>query len=868
MNGRFVKGVLLLALAYFAAARLSLLFAIPPGYSTAAWPPAGIALAALWVWGIELWPGVFLGSFAANAVTVWSRGPVGSAPVLLAAWIGAGAAAQALTAAVVAHRAVGGRDPLARERDLFRFLIIGGPVSCVIASLWGTGGMLLLKTIAPPEALYSWVTWWVGDAVGVAFAAPLILLWAGRGPADSQRRKIAVTAVLFAVVATVFGIHHHAISTDKIVLLTRAKEGLADVSTSLRTALSEGVDAVSDSADFAESLPGFGRAEFGRFARASLLRHPAMLALQWRPRTRGDFPILFAETARGAETILGFDVAEKKSVSDALALALRTGKPEISGEIRLPGKTRDEMGVVILVPARSPGAAGAAGVMVGIYRVRDTMEDLLASSDPEVRDFRVEDVTDPAAPRLLDSKGDFPLDPAGSISTTADIGGRRWRVELTPAANFGKAGRSEQSWLVLARALAVMYLTSWVLLTLYGRAERISALVEARTAELREQERRLMRAQKMESVGQLAGGIAHEFNNILMGASGLAQLLLLSLGPRHPSTPDVEGIVASIKRASHLVSQLLTYSRRRETRIKAIDLNGLIQGLAGMTAAALGKRIRMEFGVGVEPLWIEADASQVEQTLLNLCFNARDAMSGKGTIRIATRPVAAAGELAEAFIPAPPGRYAVMEVSDDGPGIPEDVLPHLAEPFFTTKPFGEGTGLGLSVVSGIVRQHKGGMIIRTAPGAGASMQIYWPAAYAPLETTPAPRAAAPHGSGLILIVDDEPLVCSTLERILSGFGYATVSAGGGEEALRVLQGAPEVRGVVLDLLMPGMDGLETYDRMLALRPGLKVLFLSGYAPRESEEKMKLRGLPFLGKPADPSQLAVALDEVLSAPPRA
>ena len=422
--------------------------------------------------------------------------------------------------------------------------------------------------------------------------------------------------------------------------------------------------------------------------------------------------------------------------------------------------------------------------------------------------------------------------------------------------------------MVLARALVLMYLTSWVVLTLYGRAERTAALVELRTSELREQERRLMAAQKMESVGRLAGGIAHEFNNILMAASGLAQLVLQTLGPEHPSAPDLEGIIAAIKRAGHLVSQLLTYSRRREAQIRATDLNALIARLSKLLATALGSRIALELPPGDEPAWIMADAGQVEQVLLNLCFNARDAVGGKGRIRISIRPMSLERALETSFVSAPPGRYAVLEVSDDGPGIAADVLPHLLEPFFTTKPFGEGTGLGLSVVSGIVRQHGGGLDIESSEGKGATISVYWPATEPTArEKTPVPTSA-PRGSGLILIVDDEPLVCSTLARILSRLGYGTLLAAGGEEALRALRGAREVRAVVLDLMMPGMDGLETYDRMIASRPGLKVLFLSGYAPQESENEMKRRGLPFLGKPADPAQLAIALQELLGAPPSA
>jgi signal transduction histidine kinase/CheY-like chemotaxis protein/integral membrane sensor domain MASE1 len=900
-----VERVLLLAAAYFAVARLALLVAIPPGYATVVWPSAGIAVAALWLWGAELWPGALLGSFAANAVTAWTHGASGLGPVVLAAWIGVGAAVQALAAVALSRRATGGREPLSAERALFRFIMVAGPLACLTASLWGTAGLLLFRTIPLREAPYSWATWWVGDAVGVVFAAPLILLWAGRGPSGSRRGKLAVTAVMFATAATVAAIHAYAVRSELELVRAQAERRVDDASAALRVGLAEGVDAVSSAADLFESRAPVGRAEFGRFARASLGRHPALLALEWRPRVTDArrrafeddarasglpryavtelagpgavrprsrapeyYPILYVEPMKGNEKALGLDVGGP--LGETLKLALRTGAPAASAGMRLVQETGTQTSVVILAPVRTPGAAAADGAVEGIYRVGDALERLLAGAGANVKGLRVADVTDPASPQPLYAKGDLSAARSDAVATTVDVAGRRWSIELVPAADFRTRERSEQSWLVLGRALVLMYLTSWVVLTLYGRAERISALVEFKTAELREHERRLMRAQKMESVGRLAGGVAHEFNNILMAASGLAQIVFQALGPEHPSSPDVERIIAALKRAAHLVSQLLTYSRKREAHMRPTDLRALISRLTKMLGAALGRGVLLELDLGDAPAWIMADAGQVEQVLLNLCFNARDALAGKGRIWISVHPATLERELGSAFVAARPGRYQVLEVADDGPGIPPEVLPRLLEPFFTTKPVGEGTGLGLSVVSGIVRQHEGGIDIGASPEKGALVSIYWPAAPAPAaaDGARAAESAVPRGSGLILIVDDDPLVCSTLERILASFGYQTLSAGGGREGLHALRGAPEVRAVVLDLVMPGMDGLETYDRMRAVRPDLRVLFLSGFAPREAEEEMRRRGVNFIGKPADPAELALALHEALSAPPRA
>ncbi|MDE2511821.1 MAG: response regulator, partial [Elusimicrobia bacterium] len=462
--------------------------------------------------------------------------------------------------------------------------------------------------------------------------------------------------------------------------------------------------------------------------------------------------------------------------------------------------------------------------------------------------------------------------PEGSsppITMTGDFAGRRWRVELIPLRGFQSRDRSVLSWFVAAAAFLFSYLVCWTTLTLFGRAETVAALVDQKTAELREQEIRLMQAQKLESVGLLAGGIAHAFNNILMGASGLAQIVRAGVGPAHPSAPDLDEIVATIKRASHLVTQLLTYSRRKDPQERPTDLNAVIANLSKMVAIAAGGRVKLLVEAGPGPAWIMADPGQVEQVLLNLCFNARDAVKGKGRITVSTRPVRLEKSLDTRFLSAGPGRFIVLEVADDGPGIPGDVLPRLFEPFFTTKRFGEGSGLGLSVVSGIVRRHGGGLDIRTSPDEGTAMSVYWPACDPPNpENTPPPPAAAPRGQGLILVVDDEPTMRPLLSRILSDNGYECVAAAGGAEALEILARTPAIRGVVLDLVMPEMDGLETYDRMIRLRPGLKALILSGYAPAHSEAEVSRRGLTFVSKPADPAALALALHQALNSGPPA
>ncbi|MDE2511595.1 MAG: CHASE domain-containing protein, partial [Elusimicrobia bacterium] len=596
-SGGLPRKILLLALAYFAAASLARLLAIPPGYAAVVWPSAGVAVAALWLWGVALWPGVLLGSFAAN---VWN--PVGgSSNAPLAAWIAVGAAAQAAAAVLAARRVLSGRDPLRGDGDRIRFLLIAGPVAGLIAATWAVIGMRVLGAISAPETAFAWATWWVGDAIGVALAAPLVLLWFGprRGP---RRGRAIVSAALALTMAAVAAVHLYAVRNEEDILRSHTRRKVADVSLTLRVGLAGHLDSLQTAADIFASGKNPTRAEFKNFAGGILARHPGMQALEWRPRVsaiqrgaveaaarreglkgfsftgigpngalvrRGPaavyFPIYYVEPLAGNEKALGLDIGQQQNpVHDAAERALTTGQASASGGVRLIQETGEQRGVVVMVPVSSMRDGGPIGLIEGVYRVGDMMESLLAGVDRRTLGMRLYDDTSPNAPELLYSRGAPPEGSSPPITMTGDFAGRRWRVELIPLRGFQSRDRSVLSWFVVAASFLFSYLVCWTTLTLFGRAETIAALVEQKTEELREQERRLMQAQKLESVGLLAGGIAHEFNNILMGASGLAQIVRASVGPAHPSAPDLDEIVATIKRASHLVTQLLTYSRRKD----------------------------------------------------------------------------------------------------------------------------------------------------------------------------------------------------------------------------------------------------------------------------------------------------------------
>jgi len=507
MNARRLKGAALVALAYLVAARLSLLLAIPPGYSTIVWPPSGLALAALWLWGIELWPGVLVGSALANAWMAWSRGFASPASLALSAWIGVGASAQAVAAAALARRAVGRRDPLATEGALLPFLLLGGPLACLLSASWATAGLRLFGAIGPGETPFSWATWWIGDSIGVVCAAPLVLLW--RPGARARRGRATISAALAATVAVISAVQTYAIGEEERNARAQALQKLADVSLTLRVGMAGHVEALQAAADLFASRADVSRAEFGRFARGILERHPGMQAVEWRPRVtdarraaveaaarrdglagysftgleddgrvlpRGRaaeyFPILYAEPLSGNEKALGLDInRQQTAIRDAAERALASGKPAASGGVRLVQETASQTGVAVMVPVRRADDGAPNGLLEGVFRVGDLMESLLAGSRTRALGVRVLDESVPEAPRVLYERGRTPAAGVEEVSLAGDFGGRRWRIELVPDAGFQARERAPLSWFVLFSALLFSYLFGWVALTLGMRAE-------------------------------------------------------------------------------------------------------------------------------------------------------------------------------------------------------------------------------------------------------------------------------------------------------------------------------------------------------------------------------------------------------------
>ena len=376
----------------------------------------------------------------------------------------------------------------------------------------------------------------------------------------------------------------------------------------------------------------------------------------------------------------------------------------------------------------------------------------------------------------------------------------------------------------------------------------------------------LSQAQKMESVGRLAGGVAHDFNNMVMGIMGYVEICQDELPVGHPVRSYLDEITTISTRSADLIRKLLAFARKQVIEPKVMDLNDALSGMFKLLQRLIGEDISMIWMPGVN-LWpVNIDPSQIDQILTNLCVNARDAIAGVGKITIGTTTATLDQTFCADHEGAVPGEYVVLNVSDTGCGMTKDVLANIFEPFFTTKEVGKGTGLGLSTVYGIVKQNNGWINVYSKPGKGTTFEIYLPRLVGEAnKTTVAHVAEVPQGRGeTILLVEDEYALRTICGRILATLGYKVLLAATPEEAITLVARHPgEIDLLFTDVIMPGMNGQALAKQLLAVRPGIKVLFMSGYtADVIAKNGLLDKGMDFIQKPATRDAVARKVREVL------
>jgi signal transduction histidine kinase/ActR/RegA family two-component response regulator len=388
---------------------------------------------------------------------------------------------------------------------------------------------------------------------------------------------------------------------------------------------------------------------------------------------------------------------------------------------------------------------------------------------------------------------------------------------------------------------------------------RLDALTERRLLE-----DSLRQSQKMEAVGQLAGGIAHDFNNILTAITGYADFALRDV----EGEPDlavirreIEEIKRASERATELTRQLLAFSRRQVMQRRVLDLNDIVLGAELLLRRLIGEHITIEIATDSAPTPVEADGGQLEQVVVNLALNARDAMPEGGTLAIRTYGITVAPDEA-ALLGVSAGPYVGLSVADTGIGIDEEMRARIFDPFFTTKPLGEGTGLGLSTVYGIVHQSGGTIALESTPGTGSTFSVYLPASRAALRIEPPPgKIHANHGSERILLVEDDPVLRELISQMLSRKGYAVATAPDASSAIsRAEEDGFDL--LITDVSLPGVSGLDLADALHRRNPQLGVLLISGDARMNIDEARLTDKVRFLAKPFSIEEIASAARESL------
>ncbi len=377
-------------------------------------------------------------------------------------------------------------------------------------------------------------------------------------------------------------------------------------------------------------------------------------------------------------------------------------------------------------------------------------------------------------------------------------------------------------------------------------------------------EHQLLQSQKMEAIGQLAGGVAHDFNNILTVISGYASLFALGEKLSADQLEAASHIISASEKAAQLTRGLLAFSRKQVLNVRNNDLNEIVRHVQTFLARIIGEDIRLNVVNDEAAIPVHVDGGQIEQVLMNLAANARDAMPQGGTLTLAT----GIAQIDSAAGSPPPGRYAFVSVADTGCGMDEKTCRRIFEPFFTTKDVGKGTGLGMSIVYGIVEQHNGTIDVTSEPGKGTTFRVLLPTAVGDSVVPTEDAVQAPdetlRGRETILIVEDEASVRSLVSKVLERYGYRVIQSSDGKEAVEIFRAhRDEVGLVIMDMIMPGMNGKAAYDAIRALRPGTKVLYLSGYTADVIKNcGVSEEGIDLILKPVQPVELVRRVRELL------
>jgi PAS domain S-box-containing protein len=777
------------ALVYYLTGRLGRTAAPPPGIATVVWPPSGISLAMLLILGNRIWPGIWLGAFLANN---WAALPHTNARDVLSflatgAGIDTGSLLQALLGARLFRSFFGERNPFDRFKQSLIFVCIALSM-CLVACTVGVTSLCVGGVMPWDAAFGRWWTWWVGDSAGVLVVTPLVLTaWFLRWPDWDRRRWAEAALVLLA--ATFF--------TMLIFIWWRPPAGLRYPADLLL-------------------LPLIAWVAYRFTQREVTLLVLLILAvavtgtLHARGPYRGTTPwssLPVLQSFIGILSILSITIGAVITEAKAAGEALQASEHWLRESQRISRIGSYVLDVRTDDWTRSEILDEIFGIGPEYPHNREGWAALLHPEDRQsVIDYLVNDVIG----RGLNFQREF---------------------------RIVRPGDGEVRWVLCGGEMSFD--------TRKSPAKLAGTVLDI--TDRRNIEAQLLQAQKMESIGRLAGGVAHDFNNLLTVINGYADLVLTQILPGDLVYTQIKEIRRAGHRAAELTMQLLAFSRKQVLQPKVLSLNDIVRDSDKLLRRVIGEEIELICVLDPSLRPVEADPGQLHQVIVNLAVNARDAMPGGGKLTIETTNA---------------GSQVSLTVRDTGIGMDAGTLEHVFEPFFTTKGVGKGTGLGLATVYGIVRQSAGRISVKSEVGRGTAFSVLLPATerVVALEESAEPP---PRGCGCILLVEDEEEVRRLVATILEQHGYRVLAAPNGEEALRVFeQCGHRIDLLISDVVMPRMRGPELAVHLRRRQPEINVLFISGYTDSSITNQLVSEGSHFLQKPFAVDALVRAVNEAL------
>ena len=726
-----------------------------------------------------------------------------SIPLLAAAGIACGNASEAAVAAYLLRSRAGRHVALDDLLGVRTLVGVAAPVGALSSATVGVTTLWLAGVVSGPGVWSALSLWWAGDYLGALVVAPVLLTWSGPAGVRIGRRAAVELALLV------------------------------------------GGAVVAIMAVFGGLLPAWLITP----AQYPYLLFPFVIgaALRFGPRGASLLTMTVATLAVGYTVRGGGPFVMQTLPSTNTALLLYVGILAITGLFLGPAATRHERAERALRDANAQLAAVIQSSPLAIYTLDPASTVLTWNRAAEaLYGWRAEEVIGRPLPTIADD--------------LEEHAGLRDRVLRGEALRGVEVTRRRKDGTPVTISLSVA--------PLHDVAGQVTGMLSlaADVTEMRQLEVQYRQAQKMEAVGRLAGGIAHDFNNLLTAIIGTTALVLEDLGLDARARLDIQEIEKAAKRAAGLTRQLLIFSRQQVLEPRALDLNALVGNLERMLQRLIGEDIELVTKPAAALGAVRADPGQLEQAIVNLVVNARDAMPKGGRLTIETADVELDRGYVSRHVPTQPGRYVLLAISDTGVGMDGATKARLFEPFFTTKEPGRGTGLGLATVYGIVKQSGGYIWAYSELGHGTTFKIYLPRVAQTVEApeaTPGPSAPA-GGSETLLVVEDQEEVRKLTKRVLAARGYTVLAARNGAEALEIVAQYPNrIHLMITDVVMPGMNGRELAQQACARRSDLKVLYVSGYTGEAVLQHRLLEpGVAFLQKPFAPDVLARKTREVL------